>query len=1068
MSNIEQLQAHFTSERFQVLIKKNKGCFIGKVDWCSELSIDVWKTHYLQITDQGSLTHAIETPIISKEFVGATSGFKEPKHPIIKHLQKCGVRLLSANQHSQPGGQQTYQSQPLPIIEVIARNPNATKDMKVYLRIVNLEKFQELLVSLIWWSTFNSKGIFDKVRIQHPEYLPQTEPTDRIDVLSESFEIECNVYGPIPFDANVTTLKNISNIENYLSHSSFIDAGSMLDPDYLSNSSNFSWFKAKCILKKTGILDIIIDETIIYSLDVKTLLSSEVRIVNGHLYDDNCLYIGHLSSLRSKINYVGGNLLGGVGLDDKHQALLLHSKLKHEIELMYTLFQLFTSAEQLSLIGAARSNTLRLVNNLEVSVLEGNLNDMSGIEEGTLFVDVILWGKIFARTPFVQSSKNPFWREIFEFTEAVIPDKLQFDLKYNSDYKQQILGRCTITKDMIHGTMLDKETRVPLFSVANPEKQVGTLCLKVTSRRNYILPPNNFKKIDETLNSINLKYLTGFAYGESIGTSKEVEKCAVTFLNIFQTLQKEDIWCTILINKELEDFSKQSGSRPGIDGQYMPSRVNSLFRGNSILTKTLELYFLRIGREYLEKAFGTLIRNLLNEEVSFEMDPMRISAKDDIERRQIIQHNSEDLKQWVCTIWNRIIETSNDLPKKIKKQLHELRKGFEIICLEKGQQSILNCISAFLFLRFFCPLILNPKLFKFTESHLTMKQTRNMLLITKVLQNISTLNPFGVKEQWLQPLNPFVEGFREQVIEYVDKVTERKIDFSTKLLGSTADRETAMSIIKPDVLPYMKSSVYGIDKYQDETELIELITTDKLGVQNNIKSERTSDLDKLDDWTTVDEEKPEIGELEFEEITEDNSDVFGDDLMRYLKSNESPKKKPSSKIYSMQFKEITKQDYDLFEQLETESALLVNKLDRLLDRLADYEYPSIQLTEMGSFVQSMSNKIYYTKNGVIVADVLRDGYDDDQFSRLFNEDGKTDVFLSLPTVDIQNKRDNTERSQLHLHHQMNGNGKVKSSSMYNLGKIIGTKKKMSESEEFEDEKKLNATTRFGRWLKKKI
>ncbi|KAL3234859.1 Inhibitory regulator protein BUD2/CLA2 [Nakaseomyces bracarensis] len=1091
----DQLKKEFTSSKFSRLVRQKKGCFIGKVDWASHVLRD-WKSHYLQVTEYGVLTHAIDAPILNSGLMRSGNGLAEPKHPIIKHLHKCRIRLLESDRINASGP--TPVPSNLPVIEVVARTPIASKEVKVYLRVTDLAKFQELLVALVWWSTFNIKGISEKICIQTPEYLLDEEEGSELylsreenlsdddcfeeggnindvsknlpqNVLNEAFTFNCNVYGPIPFDANVTTLKDISNIDKYLSQSSFIDAGSLLNPDHQWNSSNFSWFKAKCILKKDGMLDITIDGILVYSLDVKSLLSSEVRKINGHIYNDNCLYIGHLAALRSKINYIGDNLLQGAGLDNNHQALLLHSKNRSMIEELYMLLQLFTSTEQLSLTGAARSNTLRLVNNLEVMILEGSLDSTAGLENGTLFVDVVLWDKIFARTPFVPCSKKPFWREVFEFTESIIPDRLQFDLKCNYEYKQEIIGRCVLSREMIHGTMVNKETRVPIFSTKNPEQEVGNLCLKVTSRKNYILPPENFKNVENSLKSINMKYLTDFAYGDSIGTSTEVEKCALTFLNIFQSLRREENWCSTLITKELEDFNRIMANRDPNSSTPTPS-INSLFRGNSVLSKTLEIYFLRVGKEYLEKAFGDIIYELLKQESSFELDPARLIAETDKEKEEQLSKNENSLLKWVRVIWNRILETSNDLPQSIKNQLQQIRKGFEIVALEKNQKIVLQCISVFLFLRFFCPLFLNPKLFKFTEGHLSMQQTRNMLLLTKVLHNLSTLNEFGTKEAWLERLNPFIVDLSDEVTDYIDKVTGKKLDFSSKILDLSDDPRTSLARINKNVLPYMKFSIYGIDKYQDETEFIELIITDKLGAQNNIKNERASDFDGLEDWTTMDEEKPFIGELEFEEITEDNLDVFGDDLMKFLREHDSPKIMTiTSKLPSLQSKKVTKKDFDIFDNLGTESELLVNKLDRLLNKLSDYEYPSVALTEREKFITNLINNTYYTRDRFIIVNLAQQFNRDGKFMSLFTSSGQTELFEIFTKVTERARPTNepTQRNQ----NRNTVYGSKKSSSGYGLNKNMAngkTEKSTNHHRHEKDDKKLAAATRFSRWLKKKI
>lgn len=98
--------------------------------------------------------------------------------------------------------------------------------------------------------------------------------------------------------------------------------------------------------------------------------------------------------------------------------------------------------------------------------------------------------------------------------------------------------------------------------------------------------------------------------------------------------------------------------------------------------------------------------------------------------------------------------------------------------------------------------------------------------------------------------------------------------------------------------------------------------------------------------------KPEIGELEFERITENNTEVFGDDLMDLLKSDDGvPKQnslnsstnnnlKPHS-IFATQ-----EEEKYMMKELEQECYLLYNKIDRITKRLSDYECASNSLSKV--------------------------------------------------------------------------------------------------------------------------
>jgi hypothetical protein len=76
-------------------------------------------------------------------------------------------------------------------------------------------------------------------------------------------------------------------------------------------------------------------------------------------------------------------------------------------------------------------------------------------------------------------------------------------------------------------------------------------------------------------------------------------------------------------------------------------------------------------------------------------------------------------------------------------------------------------ISAFIFLRFFVPALLNPKLFGLTSSHPDPKCQRTLTLMAKTLQGLANMSKFGGKEPWMASMNAFVEANTSAFVDYV-------------------------------------------------------------------------------------------------------------------------------------------------------------------------------------------------------------------------------------------------------------------------------------------------------------
>jgi hypothetical protein len=101
-------------------------------------------------------------------------------------------------------------------------------------------------------------------------------------------------------------------------------------------------------------------------------------------------------------------------------------------------------------------------------------------------------------------------------------------------------------------------------------------------------------------------------------------------------------------------------------------------------------------------------------------------------------------------------------------------------------------------LRFFCPAILNPKLFnmmsgmallmlqpngffllltrlwKSTE-HPTELIARNLTLTAKVIQNLANFTVFGAKEAYMVPCNDFLVATRGKMSVYLDAISVREL-----------------------------------------------------------------------------------------------------------------------------------------------------------------------------------------------------------------------------------------------------------------------------------------------------
>lgn len=82
-----------------------------------------------------------------------------------------------------------------------------------------------------------------------------------------------------------------------------------------------------------------------------------------------------------------------------------------------------------------------------------------------------------------------------------------------------------------------------------------------------------------------------------------------------------------------------------------------------------------------------------------------------------------------------------------------------------------TAVSAFIFLRFFVPAVLNPKLFGLVSNPPSAKCQRTLTLIAKSLQGLANFTTFGQKEPWMSPMNPFVQDNTASFVDFIEFIS---------------------------------------------------------------------------------------------------------------------------------------------------------------------------------------------------------------------------------------------------------------------------------------------------------
>lgn len=374
---------------------------------------------------------------------------------------------------------------------------------------------------------------------------------------------------------------------------------------------------------------------------------------------------------------------------------------------------------------------------------------------GGYYVEVLLDGETRARTMAKLEGSTPFWREEFEFLDlpAVLstaslllkkrpPSSSRSD-KHGHEVTtplepfgpdaggvsgisfDQTCGKTDVYLDDL-GANQEKEKWWPLVNMYG--NSIGEVLVKVSTEECVILMARDYQPMSELLHRFSNSLTLQLAQM----VPNELKRLSEYLLNIFQVSGQASDWIMALVEEEIDGtlkespatrlrFSKRLGSSESSEAHFGSSsdrelfvrdmnnnaklEANLLFRGNTLLTKSLDFHMKRLGKEYLEETLSDKLREINEKDPECEVDPNKVSSQHELDRN-----------------WRRLINLTEDLWRAIYNSIsrcpQELRLIFRHIraCAEDRFGDFLrtvkySSVSGFLFLRFFVPAVLNPKLF---------------------------------------------------------------------------------------------------------------------------------------------------------------------------------------------------------------------------------------------------------------------------------------------------------------------------------------------------------------------
>ncbi|XP_030438202.1 rasGAP-activating-like protein 1 isoform X1 [Gopherus evgoodei] len=406
----------------------------------------------------------------------------------------------------------------------------------------------------------------------------------------------------------------------------------------------------------------------------------------------------------------------------------------------------------------------------------------------------VSWDGHALETAIIKKTRFPHWDEVLEFDlEEGVPGKESRGSQVSVEVwdwdmvgKNDFLGRVEFSLDALQRSPAKGWFRLLPFPIAEEDAggKLGALRLKVRLAEDRILPSMYYQPLIELL-------------VESILCPAEEEDVSPLALleEISSVESRQDV-----ATKLVKIFLGQGLAVPFLD--YLNLREvtkttdpNTLFRSNSLASKSMEQFMKVVGMPYLHEVLKPIINRIFEEKKYIELDPCkielnrtrRISFKGSLSEAQVRESSQELLKGYLSDIMESIIGSVEKCPAIMRVAFKQLHKRVEEQFPEAEHEDVKYiAISGFLFLRFFAPAILTPKLFNLRDQHADTRTSRTLLLLAKAVQSIGNLGlQLGHgKEQWMAPLHPFILPSIARVKDFLDKL----IDVDSENAGTAQPR----------------------------------------------------------------------------------------------------------------------------------------------------------------------------------------------------------------------------------------------------------------------------------------
>ncbi|XP_015223336.2 ras GTPase-activating protein 4 isoform X1 [Lepisosteus oculatus] len=431
------------------------------------------------------------------------------------------------------------------------------------------------------------------------------------------------------------------------------------------------------------------------------------------------------------------------------------------------------------------------------------------------FVRVRYNGKTHEST-VVKKSCYPRWNESFEFDldEASADTPLSVEVwDWDLVSKNDFLG-----KVLFNINRLQSAEQVEGWFRLSPDKPkhsqyegtLGSLRLQLRLRDETVLPSSHYQPLTELMcqsvgTNLNGNRSDLIMLIDETTTAEGRQEVATNLVKLFlgQGLALE--FLDVLFTLELEKTSEP----------------NTLFRSNSLASKSMESFLKVAGMQYLHRVLGPTVNRVFEEKKYVELDPNKVELKEagctGLHRLQteadVIQQSTTHLQSYLTELLHAIMLSASHCPPALRHAFRQLYQRVQAHFPEKEYRKVkFIAVTSFLCLRFFSPAIMSPKLFHLREKHPDARTSRTLLLLAKAVQNIGNLDTLACrsKEPWMVPLQPAIQQGISQLKDFITQLVSCEE-------GDDPDLQHSLSLQSSVIL---KEGFLFLHKTKDKSMLI--------------------------------------------------------------------------------------------------------------------------------------------------------------------------------------------------------------------------------------------------------